>query len=75
MRIEIFEMIVIIVAVYYIYKTVTDLSRHKANHKAEMDEIGQRVGKIEELEERIKVLEKIVTDKNYDLKDQIDSLK
>ena len=74
MRIEIFEMIVIIVVVYYVYKLVTDLAKHKSQNKEAMSELDSRVTKIEELEERIEVLEKIVTDKNYDLKDQIDKL-
>ena len=74
MRIEIFEMIVIIVVVYYVYKLVTDLAKHKSQNKEAMTELDSRVTKIEELEERIEVLEKIVTDKNYDLKDQIDKL-
>ena len=74
MRIEIFEMIVIIVVVYYVYKLVTDLAKHKSQNKEAMSELDSRVTKIEELEQRIEVLEKIVTDKNYDLKDQIDKL-
>ena len=74
MRIEIFEMIVIIVVVYYVYKLVTDLAKHKSQNSEAMTALDDRVTKIEELEERIKVLEKIVTDKNYDLKDQIDKL-
>ena len=74
MRIEIFEMIVIIVVVYYVYKLVTDLAKHKSQNREAMSELDSRVTKIEELEERIEVLEKIVTDKNYDLKDQIDKL-
>lgn len=71
---QIFEMVVIIVAIYYIYKIITDLSKHKSEHKAAITELDARLNKIEDLEERIQVLEKIVTDKNYDLKDKIDSL-
>lgn len=74
MRIEIFEMIVIIVVVYYVYKLVIDLAKHKSQNSEAMSELDSRVTKIEELEQRIVVLEKIVTDKNYDLKDQIDKL-
>ena len=74
-RIDVFAMIAIIMVGYYVYKTVTDLAKLKAKQKAEMDDLDLRVSKMEELEERIQVLEKIVTDKNYDLKDEIDSLK
>lgn len=73
-RIDVFAMIAIIVVVYYIYKTITDLSRHKAEQKAALSNLDERISKIEELEERIKVLEAIVTDKNYDLNRKIDSL-
>ena len=74
MRLEILEMIVIIVVVYYVYKLVTDLAKHKSTQSEAMSQLDDRVSKIEELEQRIQVLEKIVTDKNYDLKDQIDRL-
>jgi len=38
------------------------------------DELEQTLAKIDELEERIKVLERIVTEKRYDLKTEIDAL-
>jgi len=71
---QVFEMVVIIVAIYFIYKVITDLSQHKSAHKTDISELDERLAKIEGLESRIQVLEKIVTDKNYDLKDKIDSL-
>ena len=71
---QVFEMVVIIVAIYFIYKVITDLSKHKSVHRADISEMDDRLKKIESLEERIQVLEKIVTDKNFDLKDKIDSL-
>ena len=37
-------------------------------------ELGGRLAKIEKLEERIVVLERIVTDKNYDLRKQFNDL-
>lgn len=67
-------MVVIIVAIYFIYKVISDLSKHKSVHKADIAEMDDRLKRIEDLEERIQVLEKIVTEKNYDLKDKIDSL-
>lgn len=71
---HVFEMVLYIVVAYFIYKTITDLSSHKAKQASAMSNLDERVTKIEELEERIKVLEKIVTDKNYDLEDQINKL-
>lgn len=37
-------------------------------------EVGKHLKKIDELEQRIQVLERIVTTKNYDLKREIDDL-
>lgn len=37
-------------------------------------EVGKHIKKIDELEQRIQVLERIVTTKNYDLKREIDDL-
>ena len=71
---QVFEMVVIVVALYYIYKVITDLAKHKSEHNAAISGLDERLNKVEDLEQRIQVLEKIVTDKNYDLKDKIDSL-
>jgi len=71
---HVFEFVLAIVAIFYIYKVISDLSKHKLSSKEAFSELDSRVAKIEELEERIKVLEKIVTDKNYDLEDKINSL-
>ena len=71
---QVFEMVVIIVAIYFIYKVISDLSKHKSVHKSDVSEIDERLKKLEAMEERVRVLEKIVTDKNYDLQDKIDSL-
>ncbi|MDH3932027.1 MAG: phage shock protein B [Chromatiales bacterium] len=38
------------------------------------DDTRQRLARLDELEERVQVLEKIVTDSNYDLKQQIRDL-
>ena len=39
------------------------------------DELEQSLAKIEELEERVRVLERIITEHRYDLKKEIDSLR
>ncbi len=38
------------------------------------DDTRERLARVDELEERVQVLEKIVTDRNYDLKQQIRDL-
>lgn len=48
-------------------------SRSKADADAEL-EFGDTLVKIQKLEERIQVLERIVTERPYDLKREIDSL-
>ncbi|MDF2178957.1 hypothetical protein P2G88_11920 [Aliiglaciecola sp. CAU 1673] len=48
-------------------------SRHKKAPKAQ--DLGPMQQEIEKLRERVQVLEKIVTDENYDLKRQFDNLK
>lgn len=40
----------------------------------DLGEVGAHIKKIDELEKRVQVLERIVTSKNYDLKRKIDDL-
>ena len=51
----------------------TYLKQRKIEPEANED-LGETVAKIELLEERIKVLERIVTENRFDLKKEIDSL-
>jgi hypothetical protein len=51
----------------------TYLKQRKIEPEANED-LGETVAKIEMLEERIKVLERIVTENRFDLKKEIDSL-
>ncbi|MGH8193075.1 MAG: hypothetical protein ACREQ8_01560 [Woeseiaceae bacterium] len=45
------------------------------HHKSESDDdIGRTLAKIDSLEERIQVLERIITESRFDLKRQIDGL-
>lgn len=48
--------------------------KQRARRPEPNEELEQTLAKIEELEERIKVLERIVTEKRYNLKSEIDSL-
>lgn len=51
------------------------LMRENKGHIGSLErELGSRLEKIEKLEQRVAVLEKIVTDKNYDLKQQFQDL-
>jgi membrane protein implicated in regulation of membrane protease activity len=48
--------------------------KQRARRPEPNEELEQTMAKIDELEDRIKVLERIVTEKRYDLKSEIDSL-
>jgi len=52
----------------------TWIENRKRNDETIGPEIDEMLGTIESLEERIRVLERIVTAHNYDLKKEIDSL-
>ena len=48
--------------------------KQKKNRPENIDELEQTLSKIDVLEERIKVLERIITENRFDLKREIDSL-
>lgn len=58
---------------YGLLKTWMD-KQPSAKAKGETDEAEEMIGKIEMLEERIRVLERIVTENKIDLKQEIDRL-
>jgi hypothetical protein len=59
--------------IYAAYEKQIELKKEEAKHRnsAEDDKLMKEVA---ELKKRVAVLEKIVTDKNYSLKEEIDSL-
>ena len=66
--------VVLIVAIVFAAMSWERYLKSK-NQKAETDpELEESLAKIEQLEERIRVLERIVTEKKYDLGEEIDSL-
>jgi membrane protein implicated in regulation of membrane protease activity len=67
-----FDMVAFIVLVVCITKVLTSVFQRR---RAEPDpELVERLRRVETLEERVRVLEKIVTDGRYDLKRQLDEL-
>ncbi len=72
----VFEMVAIIVTVSVIGGVINNWLKVKAKEKsdnsAELD--AETTGRINKLEERVRVLERIVTDKSHRLKDEIDAL-
>jgi len=72
-----FEFVLAILIIVFTYKLITQRMHHKnlrdsrGIDDAERQEWQQR---LDQLEERVKVLERIVTDDKYDLKRQIEEL-
>ena len=71
---HVFEMVLGIVIVTTIGGILNNFMKFKAESNATMDGMDGRLNKLEDLEERIKTLEKIITDQNYDLDQKIKSL-
>ena len=71
-----FAMVVTIVAIVFTAQTIQQYLKMKtAEKKAEDPELEETLLHIERLEERIKVLERIVTENKYDLSKEINNLK
>ena len=64
-------MLISIVMCAQVMKTWLEQRKPKANDNEELEET---LSKIDHLEERIKVLERIITESRFDLKKEIDSL-
>ncbi|HKI74843.1 MAG TPA: hypothetical protein VJ998_09375 [Pseudomonadales bacterium] len=74
---NVFEMVVIIVIVSVVAGTIRSYfrSRHRMVSQGGHESLDEALDKIDDLEERVRVLERVVTDDKYDLKRQIDDLK
>ena len=64
-----------IVAVVLVADTVQKYLKVKGKQKDKDPELEASLAQIEKLEERIRVLERIVTENKFDLKNEIDRLK
>lgn len=74
MSMVLFEMIAIIVVASLVAGLIREWIRTKQVPEVDLSPLESRIAKIEQLEERVKILEAIVTDKGYDLKSEIDKL-
>lgn len=74
---NVFEMVVIIVIVGVVSSIIRESIRAKriAGDSIHKDALDDALDRIDDLEERVRVLERVVTDDRYDLKRQIDDLK
>ncbi|MCP3673518.1 MAG: hypothetical protein GY829_03470 [Gammaproteobacteria bacterium] len=71
---HVFEMVLGIVIVTAIAKIISNFMQYKTTNNESMSGMDERLQKLEDLEERIKTLETIITDQNYDLDQKIKSL-
>ncbi len=71
---HVFEMVLGIVIVTAIAKIISNFMQYKTMNNESMSGMDERLHKLEDLEERIKTLETIITDQNYDLDQKIKSL-
>ncbi len=66
---------VLLIITVVMFASVIKTWLKQKHSKPEVDaELGETLSKIDHLEERIKVLERIITENRFDLKNEIDSL-
>ncbi len=69
-----FELVLGVVVITTFAGILNNFIKFKTKSRESMDGMDDRIQKLEDLEERIKVLETIITDQNYDLDQKIKSL-
>ena len=67
--------VLLLVTVVIVGELVKTWMKQKNEKRGDDDELSETLQKIDQLEERIKVLERIITENRFDLKKEIDSLK
>lgn len=72
---HVFEMVVIVTIVAIVAGLIKEWMKTQKALEVDLSGVESRLDKLEVLEERIKILEAIVTDKGYDLKREIDNLR
>lgn len=70
---EMWLAIVSIVAIVFGADTVNKISKNKGRKRGD-DELAEALKQVESLEERIRVLERIVTENKFDLRSEINKL-
>ncbi|MEM7283161.1 MAG: hypothetical protein AAF438_16210 [Pseudomonadota bacterium] len=65
--------IVLVVMIATMYNT-RQRYKYRRRSSEDMSEFDERLDKLEDLEQRVQVLERVVTDKKFDLREEIDRL-
>lgn len=71
---NVFHMVIWIVAIVAVANVLEKYLKNRAADKKNHEVSDETLQKMEALEERIRVLERIVTERNFDLRKQIDDL-
>lgn len=69
-----FEFVLILVAIFAIAGLIKHRDRQKSLGRNAAPDLDAKLRRVDDLERRIQVLEKIVTDRSYDLKRQFEDL-
>jgi cell division protein FtsB len=69
-----FEFVIAIIVIVFSYKLISLRMQQKTHRRSDDTERAAWQQQLDQLEERVKVLERIVTDDRYDLKRQFESL-
>ena len=69
-----FEFVIAIVALVFLYKLITAWLRHRGSQPAADATNAELLQRLAEVEERVRVLERIVTDERFELKQQFRDL-
>jgi len=68
-----FEFVIVLVVIYVVADLVGDINKRKASG-VKQQELEQLITTVERLEQRMQVVEEIVSSKSFDLRQQIDEL-
>ena len=72
---SVFDMVVAIVVIGCITGVINNVIKRKnSGNSDDMEELMDRMDAVETLEERVRVLEAVITDQNYELKQQFQDL-
>ncbi len=68
------ELVALIVFICVAAGVINNWLKHRGKRPQQPDDLEERLRKLSELEERVEVLEKIVTDRKFDLEQQFRDL-
>lgn len=69
-----FAFVLSILVICFIYSIINNWIKHRKQIPEKDEELEQTLEKVDRLEDRIQVLERIITENRFDLKREIDSL-